>query len=85
MDFSSVVTADKLPLLGFTIATLIGLVNAIQLSFPKVTGFYGVLLGVGFGLLGGFLHLFGLTPELGLIAGFASSGIYKLAQKAGGN
>ena len=85
MDFSVVVTANQLPLLTFAIATIIGLVNTVQMTFPKLTGIYGLLMGVAFGLGGGYLGIFGLTPSLGLLAAFAASGIYKVATKAGGN
>ena len=85
MDFSAVVTPEQLPLLGFATVTIIGIVNAIQLQFPKIVGLYALLMGVGVGILGGFVGVFGLTPELGLLAGFAGSGIYKLTQKLGGN
>jgi len=85
MDFSTVFTADQLPVLAFTTTTIIGIVNTIQMQFPKVTGIYGVIVGCAIGLIGGFFGLYGLTIELGLTAGFASSGIYKLATKAGGN
>lgn len=85
MDFSQLVTADKLPVLAFAIATIIGVVNMVQLQFPNIRGLWGLLLGVVLGLVLGIFHFFGLTPELGLAAGFAGSGVYKVAQKAGGN
>lgn len=85
MDFSAVVTADQLPLLALATATLIGLVNSVQMTFPRVTGFYALLLSVSFGVAGGIFRLYGLTVPLGLLAAFASSGIYKVATKAGGN
>lgn len=85
MDFTQVFKPEQLPLLAFAIATIVGIVNMVQLQFPKVVGVYALLLGVGVGLVGGFFHIFGLTPELGLAAGFAGSGVYKIAQKAGGN
>lgn len=84
MDFSNVITADKIPLLSFATITLIGLVNTIQMTYPQVKGLWGVLTAVGLGLAAGFLHLFGMTPELGLLAGFASSGVYKVSQNFGG-
>jgi len=85
MDFTQVFKPEQLPLLAFAIATIVGIVNMVQLQFPNVKGIYGLLLGVGLGLVAGFLHVFGLTPELGLAAGFAGSGVYKIATKAGGN
>lgn len=84
MDFSAVVTSEQLPTLSFAIATLIGLVRMVKLQFPRVVGIYSLILTVTFGLIAGSLNLFGITPALGLLAGFASSGVYTLAQKAGG-
>jgi hypothetical protein len=84
-DFTKVLTPDQIPTLTFAIATLIGLVNAVQKTFPKVTGIYGVLLAVFLGVLAGFFNFFGMTIELGLIAGFASSGVYKLGQVVSGS
>lgn len=84
MDFSTVFRAEDLPLLMFAIATIVGVVNMVQMQFPRVSGIFALLLGVGVGLLGGIFGVFGLTVELGLAAGFAGSGVYKLAQKAGG-
>lgn len=84
MDFSAVVTTEQLPVLSFAIATLIGIVNMVKLQFPRVSGIYSLLLAVALGLIAGFLNLFGISPALGLLAGFASSGVYALAQRAGG-
>jgi hypothetical protein len=43
------------------------------------------LIACGLGLIAGLFGVYGLTADLGLLAGFASSGVYKLATKAGGN
>lgn len=85
MDFTQIFTAAQLPILMFAIATLIGIINLVQMQFPKINGVYALLLSVVLGLVGGLLHIFGLTAELGLAAGFAASGVYKVATKAGGN
>lgn len=85
MDFAQVITPEQLPVLTFTVATIVGIVNMVQLQFPRVIGIYALLVGVGIGLLGGLFGVFGLTPEIGLAAGLAGSGVYKIAQKAGGN
>jgi len=84
MDFSQIITADKIPLLSFATVTLIGLVNTIQMSFPQVKGVWGVLTAVALGVGAGLLHLFGMTLELGLLAAFTSSGVYKVSQNLGG-
>ncbi len=73
------------------IAVVIGFVNGLRLlkegfdSTPH--NFWGfiffvaaLVVGVGFG----FLHLFGLTPEAGIIVALASSGLYRVGEKVGG-
>ena len=66
-------------------AAVVGLVNGFKLfSTDKVSFAYFLLalvIGIGFGWLG-FL---GLTIETGLLVALASSGLYKVAQKLGGN
>ena len=67
------------------IAVIIGVVNGVRLlNLPQVTSFVAfviaLLLGVGFGFVG----LFGLNIETGLVAALVSSGLYKVAQKIGG-
>jgi len=84
MDFTQIVRPEQIPILMFAIATIIGTVNAIQLQFPVVKGIYGILAGVAIGVLMGVFHFIGMTIELGVIAGLAGSGIYKVATKMGG-
>ena len=66
------------------IAVIIGVINGLQLFRTNRDGFIlfcvTVLLGVGFGIA----HLFGLTIETGIVAALASSGLYKVASKVGG-
>lgn len=66
-------------------AVIIGLVNGIRLAREQdKIGFIlficALLLGVGFGLL----HLFGLTVEMGIVVALASSGLYRVGEKVGG-
>jgi hypothetical protein len=66
-------------------AVIIGLVNGIQIGFPQTKGFisFGISLGLGVGF--GAFGYFGLRGiEDGIIVALMSSGLYKLAQKAGG-
>ncbi len=65
-------------------AVIIGLVNAIKLQFPKIQGIYGIALAI---IIGGVMGYFGiLAPDVqtGVIIGIASSGVYKISQKIGG-
>jgi hypothetical protein len=67
------------------LAVIIGIVNGVSLlNAPQVTSFVKFLLALAFGLLFGIIGLFGLNIETGLIAGLASSGLYKLGQVVGG-
>ena len=85
MDFTQIVRPELIPALMFAIATIIGVVNLIQQTFPAVKGVFGLLVAVLIGVVMGLTGFIGLNIELGIIAAFAGSGIYKVAQKAGGN
>jgi hypothetical protein len=74
------------------IAVIIGVVNGVRLFkegndvTPKnYWGFalflISLILGVGFG----FAHMFGLTVESGIVVALASSGLYRVGEKVGGN
>lgn len=67
------------------IGLLVGLVNVVKLKFPAVEGFYAFLLSLVFGALLGFLQWYGVTSiEQGILLAFVASGVYKIAQKVGG-
>ena len=74
----------EIPVLAQAVAVIIGLVNGVRLAFDttdkyrKGLIFFGVALVVG--LLFGALGWFGLTPESGIVAALASSGLYRLTQ-----
>ena len=65
---------------------IIGLVNGIQFAILRQwQSFAFFMTAVVAGLLFGFLKWFGLpSPEVGLAVGISSSGVYKVAQKIGG-
>lgn len=65
---------------------LIGLVNGIQFALDRNwSSFVKFMTAVVAGGLFGYLHWFGLPSlEIGLAVGISSSGIYKTAQKLGG-
>lgn len=65
-------------------AAIIGLVNGIRLFEENKRSFVYFIIAVVTGLVFGYLHFFGLTVESGLVAALASSGVYKVAQKVGG-
>ena len=65
-------------------AAIIGLINTVQIQFPQVRGLYGVGLALLLGVVAGYLGLFGLTVESGVVTALASSGVFKLAGKIGG-
>lgn len=71
---------DNLP----AIAAIIGFVNGCRLFQTDRAGFAYFLIALIAGLLAGWMHLFGLTVEMGLLAGLASSGLYRVGQKVGG-
>lgn len=65
---------------------LIGLVNGIQFALDRNwASFVKFLTAVIAGGLFGYLHWFGLPSlETGIAVGISSSGVYKVAQKLGG-
>ena len=65
---------------------LIGLVNGIQFAVDKVwKSFIMFMTAVIAGGVFGYLGWFGLPSiEIGLAVGISSSGVYKIAQKLGG-
>jgi len=65
---------------------LIGLVNGVQLAVDRNWhGFIKFSIAVLAGGLFGYLGWFGLPSiETGLAVGISSSGVYKIAQKIGG-
>jgi hypothetical protein len=64
---------------------LIGLVNGIKLLESDKKGFAYFCVAVVTGTIFGAFQLFGLPSlEVGLAIGISSSGVYKLAQKFGG-
>lgn len=65
---------------------LIGLVNGIQFALDKNwSSFTKFITAVIAGGIFGFLKWFGLpSMEIGLAVGISSSGVYKVAQKLGG-
>ena len=68
-----------------SIAVIIGIVNGVQLAtLPDKKPFLFFLLAVAVGVVFGLLHYFGLTVEAGILAALASSGLYKVSQKIGG-
>lgn len=65
---------------------LIGLVNGIQFAVNKDwSGFIKFAMAVIAGGIFGYFRMFGLPGlEIGIAIGISSSGVYKLAQKIGG-
>jgi uncharacterized membrane protein len=67
------------------IAVIIGIVNGIRLlQAQNKWGFIFFCCAVGVGLILGALHFFGLSIETGLVAALASSGLYRVGEKVGG-
>lgn len=66
---------------------IIGLVNGVQFALDKNwRSFAFFLVSVIAGTIFGFLHWFNLpSAEIGLAVGISSSGVYKVAQKLGGD
>lgn len=66
------------------VGLLIGFVNVVQLTFPKVVGLWAFLLSVCGGIALGFLHWYGvMSIEQGVLLAFVASGLYKMGQVAG--
>ena len=65
---------------------LIGLVNGVQFAVNKDwSSFVKFLIAIGAGGVFGYLGWFGLpSAEIGFAVGISSSGVYKIAQKLGG-
>lgn len=66
------------------VAVIIGLVNGVRLFKENRESFVYFVLAVVVGIVFGFVGYFGLTVESGILAALASSGLYKVAQKVGG-
>lgn len=73
------------------IAVVIGIVNGIRLlkegmdKSPKTYwGFIFFAITLAVGIILGFLHLFGMTVESGIVIALASSGLYRVGEKVGG-
>lgn len=68
-------------------AMLIGVVNIAKLAINRNwSSFSLAMVAVVTGLVFGFLNFFGIpSPEIGLGIALASSGVYEVAQRAGGN
>lgn len=67
------------------LAVIIGVVNGVRLLKEKDRWgfiFFVVALVVGVGM--GLVHYFGLTVETGIVAALASSGLYRVGEKVGG-
>ena len=62
---------------------IVGLINAIQMQFPKVKGIYAWGLAIILGVISSFIPI-DHPATIGALAALAGSGIYKVAQKAGG-
>lgn len=67
--------------------TLIGFVNGVQLAIDQNwPSFAKFAVAVLTGTIFGFLHWFMLpSPEVGFAIGVASSGLYTIAKRVGGN
>lgn len=65
---------------------LVGFVNGFQFAIDRNWKSFGMfMVAVIAGLVFGFLRWFGLpSTEIGLAVGIGSSGVYKIAQKIGG-
>jgi hypothetical protein len=56
------------------------------MQFPQVKGIFALVLALVLGYIASVINLFpGLTWQMGVITALASSGIYKIASKMGGN
>lgn len=66
-------------------AVIIGIVNGIRLAKEKdKTGFILFICALVIGILLGLLQLFGLNLETGIVVALASSGLYRVGEKFGG-
>lgn len=68
------------------LAVIIGAVNGIRLlKAQDLWGFVFFVSAVVVGVILGVLGYFGLTIETGIVAALASSGLYRVGEKIGGN
>ena len=68
-------------------AVIVGIVRGLTLipsDTFKIDGFVAFLISLGLGVLFGLVHFFGLTIETGIITALASTGVYQVAKKVGG-
>lgn len=71
--------------IAVAVAVIIGIVNGVGLlNAPQVNSFVKFVLALVTGLAFGAFGLFGLDIATGIIAGLASSGLFKLTQNVGG-
>ena len=63
---------------------IVGIINGVQKEFPQVTGLYAWFLAIGLGVLSAYIPLDHPATQGALLA-LAGSGVYKVAQKAGGD
>jgi len=66
------------------LAFIIGVINGIRLLEINKKGFFYFLGAVAVGAVAGSLGWFGLDLLTGIIAGLASSGLYRVSEKLGG-
>lgn len=68
------------------LAVIIGAVNGVRLlKAQDLWGFIFFVSAIVVGVVLGFLNYFGLTVETGIVAALASSGLYRVGEKIGGN
>lgn len=64
---------------------IIGIVNGLRLAKETdKTGFFLFICALVIGILFGLLNLFGLNAETGIVVALASSGLYRVGEKFGG-
>jgi len=64
---------------------VIGIVNGIRLAKETdKTGFILFICALVIGILLGLLNLFNLNVETGIVVALASSGLYRIGEKFGG-
>ena len=67
------------------VGAIIGVINAITKQFPQVHGLVGIVVSVLLGAVLGFFNYLGVEGiEMGILVGLSASGVYKVAQKVGG-
>ena len=70
---------------GITIASIIGLIDAVKRQYPQVSGLIGIGLSVLLGIVLGYFNYLGVHGiEEGLLIGLSASGVYTVAKKVGG-